>query len=339
MHDDGEQVERLFRIEAMKGELAELSGGQMEMDMAADIPPAVEEEFLQQMLAFEHAQEVPHRELLVRDGVELPAPDELDDDQLALKLIEVIHKMAERRTYLENTNHLSDRELYTYLCDEVFNELTPDIDPALEMNCHIALTTSGSDEDIQLWLRYYADEATRTEWAQDFPEMAIPPHEDPPFDRDRHLPQPPPPENPFDNPEVAADFWTACRTRLARALEDGEFHYAPLTEEPEAWAPPYACIWKICPPEAPETLAFWGISGDIPTAVINAEGMPHVRDFLDYISTRWLEDAARLESDDPPVELQPIPVSERPRMAHALAHVAELLRRWAADDAEWAEEE
>jgi hypothetical protein len=53
---------------------------------------------------------------------------------------------------------------------------------------HIDLIGSGSEEDIQLGLRYYDSEQQRQRWAKDFPDDVIPPHEDPPYDRDRRLP-------------------------------------------------------------------------------------------------------------------------------------------------------
>jgi hypothetical protein len=52
----------------------------------------------------------------------------------------------------------------------------------------IDLIGSGSEEDIYLWMKYYADEETRRQWKSDFPDYEMPEHEDPPYDRDRHLP-------------------------------------------------------------------------------------------------------------------------------------------------------
>jgi hypothetical protein len=38
-------------------------------------------------------------------------------------------------------------------------------------------------------LKYYADEDARRDWLKDFPDYDIPVHENPPYDRDRDLPQ------------------------------------------------------------------------------------------------------------------------------------------------------
>lgn len=48
----------------------------------------------------------------------------------------------------------------------------------------------GSEEDTTIYLRYYADEPWRQSWHQEWPNFPIPEHEDPPYDRDRHLPDP-----------------------------------------------------------------------------------------------------------------------------------------------------
>jgi hypothetical protein len=44
---------------------------------------------------------------------------------------------------------------------------------------------------MQLYMKYFADDEYRAEWMKDFPELDFPPHEDPPFDRDKDLPRSP----------------------------------------------------------------------------------------------------------------------------------------------------
>ena len=55
---------------------------------------------------------------------------------------------------------------------------------------NIDVIGSGSEEDIEIWLRCYADEETRQSWAKDWPDSPLPKHEDLPYDRDRLLASP-----------------------------------------------------------------------------------------------------------------------------------------------------
>lgn len=90
--------------------------------------------------------------------------------------------------FLYSTDHLSDRELYEELWHEVLREKNPVITINENSACHIDLVSSGSEEDNELYLRYYADEETRHRWAKDWPNDVMPTHEAPLYDRDRHLP-------------------------------------------------------------------------------------------------------------------------------------------------------
>lgn len=131
----------------------------------------------------------PAREIFARLGyVPLP-PARVDDFQLRGRLWEFIHALAGRRFFLHHTNHLSDRGLYTWLHDQWFPEETADVPPEAGSNCHIDLTEALAD-DGETFLRYYASEADREIWDQVGSGQPLPPHEDPPFDRDRFLPGP-----------------------------------------------------------------------------------------------------------------------------------------------------
>ncbi|HLJ25854.1 MAG TPA: hypothetical protein VKY85_04025 [Candidatus Angelobacter sp.] len=55
---------------------------------------------------------------------------------------------------------------------------------------HIPTLGSGSEEDNQLYLKYYADDDWRRHWHENFPNDPLPAREDPPYDRDRLLPKP-----------------------------------------------------------------------------------------------------------------------------------------------------
>ena len=101
----------------------------------------------------------------------------------------MINSLAGMDTFLCNTNHLSDRQLYEHLWTDTLREETPLMPPGSGWVNHLDMIGGCSEEDIQIGLRYYDDEEHRQQWARDFPGDVIPPHEDPPFDRDRLLPQ------------------------------------------------------------------------------------------------------------------------------------------------------
>lgn len=113
----------------------------------------------------------------------------MDDQGLKLKLWEVIQALARLRVFLSQTDHLSDREFYTVLWHDLLREPVKDITLDNSSVWHIDLLGSGSEEDIYLYLKYYADDPTRLQWSADFPDYKMPKHEQPTFDRDRHLPQ------------------------------------------------------------------------------------------------------------------------------------------------------
>jgi hypothetical protein len=187
--DDPEENQREDRIEELQHRAHELTGGEMIAGGAAESPPEVREQFWEHVLAWEEAPWTTDFLQLQEAGIALPAPDTLDDDQVSMKLWEVIDQLARRRVFLSQTDHLSDRELYQLLWSDTLHEDTKDMVMDESSACHIDLLSSGSEEDNQLYLKYYADDEERERWRQDYPEDSIPDHVDPPYDRDQHLPQ------------------------------------------------------------------------------------------------------------------------------------------------------
>ena len=153
-----------------------------------DCDPKVEEAFLEHVLALETHGFVCPFDALTRDGFDLPPTEKLGDAALTVKLRELIHALAACRLFLHSTDHLSDRELYTWLWSDGLREELMGF--GLPMgNCHLNVLGACREEDIILQMRYYADEEERVRWAADFPDFPMPPREKPPFDRDRHLPK------------------------------------------------------------------------------------------------------------------------------------------------------
>lgn len=177
-------------IEELKRRADELCGGQMQVGGGNDCPAEIEEGFWKHVVEYEEAPWTTNFQQLENAGVSLPAPESLNDKELTAKLWEIIQKLALLRVFIDQTDHLSDRELYTELWTNSLREETKAMPLAADAACHIQLLSSGSEEDNFLYLRYYADDDWRRQWHKDWPNDPIPPHEDPPHDRDRLLPEP-----------------------------------------------------------------------------------------------------------------------------------------------------
>jgi hypothetical protein len=187
--DDEANVDREIRIEKMKRDLEEIAGGNMFSGSLGPVPLAMEEAFLEQVLAYEQAEFDTHFNRLVRRGIVMPPAAELDDATLSAKLAEVVHKLGELHCFLYDTDHLSDRELYDWLLTSGLRDESPDISGMPGGAWNTSPIGAGSAEDTPIWLKYYACEEDRRRWQLDFPDDAMPAHESPPFDRDRHLPK------------------------------------------------------------------------------------------------------------------------------------------------------
>ncbi len=165
--------------------------------MGQEIDPEV---WGEELAAWHNAPMASHFDILQRQGVDMPAPEMLDDDALHDTLWQIIHRLAEQNTFISQTDHLSDRELYEHLWYESLREMIKDLAAVLPPEkltgpdawIHsIDILGTGSEADLLLHLQYYADDSERAWWAQQYPDLDQPPRIDPPYDRDRHLPQPP----------------------------------------------------------------------------------------------------------------------------------------------------
>ena len=183
--EDPDQEQRIAKL---REEIKKLGGNTMPVE---DMPADLEEEFLRHVLEYESAEPISLFNLLENSGLEIPSAEVLNEAGITFHLKRIVEEMASMGAYLLHTNHLSDRELYEYLYNDGLREeavLFPENPSYAYM---IDLTGSGSEEDNQIYLKFYADKEQRARWADDWPDDVIPDHEDPPFDRDRLLPQSP----------------------------------------------------------------------------------------------------------------------------------------------------
>jgi hypothetical protein len=173
-------------IERLKAQAAATADGRMVVWESETLDPRLREQFWRQVVDIETAGTTDLLKELKARGVDVPDPNSLNDEALHDALWTIIEALGRMRVYLDQTDHLSDRELYTHL----WRDLLPEEMDALDgiSTWHIDILGGCSEADTALYLKYYADERSRQLWRSDYPDYDLPAHENPPYDRDRYLP-------------------------------------------------------------------------------------------------------------------------------------------------------
>jgi len=187
------EVDQYIHIENMKEEIQEMSDGDsFSMSSSDDIPPDVEEAFLEQVLEVEkESWQQPMEKLAETNDAPIP-PDELTDETVSAMLWVLLHNLACRGFYCLNSNHLNDREVYTSLWTKGLREEA--ILPGRKIKSggwfHDFIGSYGYAE-MEIYHRFYADDAKRAQHQRDYPNDLMPPREKPPSQRDWRLPKGP----------------------------------------------------------------------------------------------------------------------------------------------------
>lgn len=116
---------------------------------------------------------------LTKRGLAPPVPASVTDDELP-KVIEKLHFDLEQiRVFIGYIEHLSDRQLYELLWNDLLTKpeiLGPD-NP--DFGYHWDVIGGWSEEDTEVWLRYYATDEERKEhvsqWGGELPKSELPP--------------------------------------------------------------------------------------------------------------------------------------------------------------------
>lgn len=150
--------------------------------------PEGDPEFLRKLMAADDGEydRVP-LEVLAESGKVYAAAGRLDDAEIAAELRRLVEDLAALGIFLHSTDHLSDRELYEKLTGEMLLEPMM-IAPEPGWHTHLDPIGGFSEEDLQIYYRYYADDVVRNRFAEEYPGEPLPPRETPPYDRDRFLP-------------------------------------------------------------------------------------------------------------------------------------------------------
>lgn len=142
------------------------------------LPTEEENEFLESMLDWERAPVEPISRWFEPE-LQLPTPESLTDEQLHGVLWETLKQLYDKRVIIEFTDHLSDRQLYCLICRDIL----PSPEKKLaSRKSFLHWHGLDLDHDIDLWLRYYATDEERQQWAAET-LAPLPPPQAPPFPR------------------------------------------------------------------------------------------------------------------------------------------------------------
>jgi len=185
-------AERQIRIQQMRHEIEKRGGDWRAVASIENLSAESEEAILKRVLYLETAPRTTYAKLLIHDGIELTYPSLLDTpEKMHNKVWEVLHGLAARRVFLQYTNHLSEAELYDKLWYELLNCQTVDISWDADASSLLDLLGGGTDEDLRVWLTYFASDDEREWWSEclSAEHAPIPEHEEPPYARDRLIPR------------------------------------------------------------------------------------------------------------------------------------------------------
>jgi hypothetical protein len=175
---NSDEVDHLLRNAQLRDELEPYLDEAVLSLNQEQVPTPVENDFLASMLAWEKAPILPICQWFSPE-LAPPSPDRLTDDELHGTLWDTIQKLFEKRVVLDFTDHLTDRELYCLIWRDILPSPEKKIDSS---STYLHWDCSDASGDAELWLRYYATEEERQQWADDFGKE-LPVHEDPPYQR------------------------------------------------------------------------------------------------------------------------------------------------------------
>jgi len=120
------------------------------------------------------------REWLADGGYVPPASP--DDDRVSAELETLLDRLADLGIVIEFTDHLSDRELYSWLVES--GHLDGHMALLPDSFIHVSPIGGGSEEANQVYLTYYATDQERACWKEESPNEELPPKQQPRYKRD-----------------------------------------------------------------------------------------------------------------------------------------------------------
>ena len=178
-HPQPDEVEQLLRNAELRDELERYFDESISRVNVQHFTLAAENEFLAAMLAWEQAPVLPIYRWFEPE-LRPPRPESLDDESLHKILWDVVRKLYRKRIVLDFTDHLDDRELYRL----IFRDILPAREKKIDWpKNYLHWDCTGANRDPEIWLRYYATDEEREDWAEMY-DQPLPPALPLPYPRD-----------------------------------------------------------------------------------------------------------------------------------------------------------
>lgn len=174
--------DRQRRIRQLEQEIRAL-GASFHVDDGVD--EHTTESFLESVLVFERSPMTTLRQQLAASGYHPPTDE---PSTIAADLWTLLRQLAFIGVFVENTDHLDDRQLYQWLARQIDEPTRFPEGSGFAM--HLDIIGGGTTENNEIYLQYYASDDDREVWSSEFPDKAMPARAPAPHDRDRYLPKP-----------------------------------------------------------------------------------------------------------------------------------------------------
>lgn len=147
----------------------------------------------------------------------------------------------------------------------------------------------------------------------------------------------------YDDPEILEEWLEEQREHVLEYLAGEGVAFQDIEDclpaEPDFCVAPYIAVWPVLQPLNPNYIAYWVISGDLPTDYVSGDDASDAREVLAHFSESWKEVAACMRAGEKHPTITMGPPEMWPKMAPLLEARSEILKKYVEDEDLWEEYE
>jgi Domain of unknown function (DUF4826) len=143
----------------------------------------------------------------------------------------------------------------------------------------------------------------------------------------------------YDDPEVDAQWCAERRLEVTEYLRGEGVTFGQVGGVPAWHVAPYVSVWAVESLNAPDSVGWWAVSGDMPNDYVSAKSVSSPREAVRAIATLWQEASQYMARGEKHPTFR-IGSGERDdELSSMLASRSELLLEWVSDAEAWEEGE